>query len=102
MVNDGHTEYSATTVWSSVSIFQHLRATDILELDGYLFTYIDRLDRDRDLYNLGIFDSPPKSLIHASLSDYFGNGFDVDFQKMVGRVGFEPTTNGLKVRIGQI
>ncbi len=52
-----------------------LTASEILELDGYLFTYIDQLDRDRDLYNLGVFGTPPEALVRGSLSDYFGNEF---------------------------
>ena len=52
-----------------------LTASEILELDGYLFTYIDQLMRDRDLYNEGVFDTPPQSLIRGSLHDYFGNEF---------------------------
>ena len=52
-----------------------LTASEILELDGYLFTYLDQLMRDRELYNEGIFDYPPQSLIRGSLHDYFGNEF---------------------------
>ena len=54
---------------------EELTAAEILELDGYLFTYIDQLYRDRNLYNLGVFDTPTESLVSGSLSDYFGNEF---------------------------
>jgi len=54
---------------------QELTAEEILELDGYLFTYIDQLDRDSDLYDMGVFDTPPESLVRGSLYDYFGNEF---------------------------
>ena len=52
-----------------------LTASEILELDGYLFTYIDQIVRDRELYNEGVFDTPPQSLVRNSLPDYFGNDF---------------------------
>jgi len=54
---------------------QELTVAEILELDGYLFTYIDQLGRDRDLYDAGIFDDPPELLVRGSLYDYFGNEF---------------------------
>jgi hypothetical protein len=54
---------------------QDLTAAEILELDGYLFTYMDQLDRDRSLYREGIFANPPELLVHGSLQDYFGNEF---------------------------
>ncbi len=44
-----------------------LTASEILELDGYLFTYLDQLMRDRELYIVGVFDTPPQSLIRGSL-----------------------------------
>ncbi len=52
-----------------------LTVAEMVELDGYLFTYVDQLVRDRDLYLLGVFDAPPEVLINNSLHDYFGNEF---------------------------
>ena len=54
---------------------QNLTASEILELDGYLFTYIDQLVRDSDLYKQGISEEPPQALVHGSVQDYFGNKF---------------------------
>lgn len=54
---------------------QNLTTAEILELDGYLFTYMDQLVRDRALYRLGISDEPPEILVRGSLQDYFGNKF---------------------------
>ena len=68
-------ESFASTLAKSIENPQELTAAEILELDGYLFTYIDQLVRDRDLYNLGIFDRPLKLIVRGSLSDYFGNKF---------------------------
>ena len=52
-------ENFASVLAKSIVNPQELTTAEILELDGYLFTYIDQLDRDRDLYNLGVFDTPP-------------------------------------------
>ena len=68
-------ESFASVLAKSIVKPQELTAAEILELDGYLFTYIDQLDRDRDLYNLGVFGTPPEALVRGSLSDYFGNEF---------------------------
>ncbi len=68
-------ENFASVLAKSIVNPQELTAAEILELDGYLFTYIDQLDRDHDLYNLGVFDTPPEALVRGSLSDYFGNEF---------------------------
>jgi len=68
-------ENFASVLAKSIVNPQELTTAEILELDGYLFTYIDQLDRDRDLYDLGVFDTPPEALVRGSLSDYFGNEF---------------------------
>ena len=68
-------ERFASVLAKSIVNPQELNAAEILELDGYFFTYIDQLIRDRELYDLGVFDSPMESLVRASLSDYFGNEF---------------------------
>ena len=68
-------ESFASVLAKSIVEPQELTAAEILELDGYLFTYMDQLDRDQDLYDLGVFDNPPKSLVRGSLHDYFGNEF---------------------------
>jgi len=54
---------------------QNLTTAEVLELDGYLFTYMDQLIRDSALYRQGISDDPPEALVHGSLQDYFGNKF---------------------------
>ena len=54
---------------------QNLTNAEILELDGYLFTYIDQLLRDSALYRQGISEDSPAALVHGSLHDYFGNKF---------------------------
>ena len=54
---------------------QNLTTAEILELDGYLFTYMDQLGRDSALYIQGISEEPPEALVHGSLHDYFGNKF---------------------------
>jgi hypothetical protein len=68
-------ERFASVLAKSIVNPQELNAAEILELDGYLFTYIDQLVRDRELYELGVFDNPLESQISGSLSDYFGNQF---------------------------
>ncbi len=68
-------ESFASVLAKSIVNPQELTTAEILELDGYLFTYIDQLVRDRDLYDLGVFDTPPESLVQGSLNDYFGNQF---------------------------
>jgi len=68
-------ETFASVLAKSIVKPHELTAAEILELDGYLFTYIDQLGRDRELYNLGVFDTPPEALVRGSLSDYFGNEF---------------------------
>ena len=68
-------ERFASVLAKSIVNPQELNAAEILELDGYLFTYIDQLVRDRELYDLGVFDNPMESQISGSLHDYFGNQF---------------------------
>ena len=68
-------ENFASVLAKSIVNPEELTAAEILELDGYLFTYIDQLYRDRELYNLGVFDTPLESQVRGSLSDYFGNDF---------------------------
>ena len=68
-------ESFASTLAKSIENPQELTAAEILELDGYLFTYIDQIIRGRDLYNLGIFDRPLELLVRGSLPDFFGNKF---------------------------
>lgn len=68
-------ERFASVLAKSIVNPQELNAAEILELDGYLFTYIDQLMRDRQLYDLGVFDNTLESVISDSLSDYFGNQF---------------------------
>ena len=68
-------ERFASVLAKSIVNPQELNAAEILELDGYFFTYIDQLIRDRELYDLGVFDNPMESLVRGSLSDYFGNEF---------------------------
>jgi len=68
-------ETFASVLAKSIVNPQELTTAEILELDGYLFTYIDQLVRDRDLYDLGVFDTPPEALVQGSLNDYFGNEF---------------------------
>jgi hypothetical protein len=68
-------ESFASVLAKSIVNPQELTAAEILELDGYLFTYIDQLGRDRDMYDEGIFDDPPEALVRGSLYDYFGNEF---------------------------
>lgn len=66
-------EAFAAVLAKSVERPQELTTAEILWLDGYLFSYIDQLVRDRQLYNEGIFDNPPEALVRGSLHDYFGN-----------------------------
>ena len=54
---------------------QDLTMAEMIELDGYLFTYIDQLGREREMYLSGIFDEPPEVLVRISIHDYFGNEF---------------------------
>ncbi len=68
-------ERFASVLAKSIVNPQELNAAEILELDGYFFTYIDQLIRDRELYDLGVFDTPLETQISGSLSDYFGNQF---------------------------
>ena len=68
-------ERFASVLAKSIVNPQELNAAEILELDGYLFSYIDQLIRDRELYDLGVFDTPLETQISGSLSDYFGNQF---------------------------
>jgi len=68
-------ENFASVLAKSIVNPQELTDAEILELDGYLFTYLDQLDRDRALYTQGIFENPTASLVANSLYDYFGNEF---------------------------
>ena len=52
-----------------------LTIAEMIELDGYLYTYVDQLVRERQLYLLGVFDNPPEALIRVSIYDYIGNEF---------------------------
>ncbi len=68
-------ESFASVLAKSIVNPQGLTAAEILELDGYLFTYIDQLGRDRILHEMGVFDTPTETLVDGSLHDYFGNEF---------------------------
>ncbi len=68
-------ERFASVLAKSIVNPQALNAAEILELDGYLFTYIDQLARDRALYDLGVIGTSVESQISASLHDFFGNQF---------------------------
>jgi len=65
----------ATTLAKSIESPESLTMAEVLELDGYLFTYVDQLSRDRELYELGVFDAPLHILVAESAHDYFGNKF---------------------------
>ena len=68
-------ENFASVLAKSIENPQELTSAEIIELDGYLFTYLDQLLRDRLLYDLGVFDDPPEDLVRGSIKDYFGNEF---------------------------
>ncbi len=52
-----------------------LTIAEMIELDGYLYTYLDQLVRENEMYQLGIFNFPPGELVRISIYDYFGNEF---------------------------
>ncbi len=52
-----------------------LTIAEMIELDGYLYTYVDQLGREREMYQLGVFADPPEALVRVSIHDYFGNEF---------------------------
>jgi len=65
----------ASVLAKSIDDPQELTSAEIIELDGYLYTYLDQLLRDRQLHELGVFDVPSEDLIQMSIMDYFGNEF---------------------------
>ncbi len=48
---------------------------EMVELDGYLFTYIEQLVRHRRQLELGLTDRPLEDLIASSIYDFFGNRY---------------------------
>ena len=52
-----------------------LTIAEMVELDGYLYTYLDQLGREHEMYDLGVFDDPWQGLIPISIHGYFGNQF---------------------------
>ena len=65
----------AKTLAKSIESPGDLTLSEFLEMDGYLFTYVDQLSRDRELYELGVFNAPLEVLVAESAHDYFGNQF---------------------------
>ena len=52
----------------------NLTLAEMLEMDGYLFTYIDQLQRRGALYELGL-GTDVGGLVRGSIEEFFGNEF---------------------------
>jgi hypothetical protein len=53
---------------------EDLTLAEMLEMDGYLFTYLDQLWRQEDLSTLGL-STELEPLVQASIDEFFGNEF---------------------------
>ena len=51
-----------------------LTLAEMLEMDGYLFTYMDQLSRGRALYELGL-GNETGVVVRGSIREFFGNEF---------------------------
>jgi len=53
---------------------EDLTLAEMLEMDGYLYTYLDQLWREETLYRLGLSDEL-EVLVRGTIRDFFGNEF---------------------------
>jgi len=53
---------------------EDLTLAEMLEMDGYLFTYLDQLWRQEDLFALGL-STELEPLVQVSIDEFFGNEF---------------------------
>jgi hypothetical protein len=68
-------ERFSATLAHAIESPEELSLAEMVELDGYLFTYIDQLSRHRALLELGLVDQPVAAMIDGSIRDFMGNRY---------------------------
>jgi hypothetical protein len=68
-------ETFAETLATAIDAPEELTTTQMVELDGYLFTYMDQLARHLSRVALGLEEQPLADLVENSIDDFFGNRY---------------------------
>ena len=66
-------ENFAETWAKSIATPAELTDAELLEIHGFLYTYMDQFRRSLDLYNAGMFGADPSVSIASAVKDGFGN-----------------------------
>lgn len=65
----------AAVLAKSIEQPEDLTLAEMIQLDGYYFTYLDQLERERQLGGLEVSEDSIDRLIAATLPHFFGNAY---------------------------